>query len=141
MEYMFIIRSETALTSKRIKFRRIESWRYKRVGENWLRPKGGASRMRKKMKGWPRVVSIGYGTKKSQRGLHSSGFKEVLVFHPHQLEELKQGVEAIRVAAAVGGRKRATIIDKADKLGFKILNRSRTSEKDTEEVQKENTED
>jgi large subunit ribosomal protein L32e len=129
---MFIIRSETALTSKRIKFRRIESWRYKRVGENWLRPKGGASRMRKKMKGWPRVVSIGYGTKKSRRGLHS---------YPHQLEELKQGVEAIRVAAAVGGRKRATIIDKADKLGFKILNRSRTSEKDTEEVQKENTED
>ncbi|MEM1559611.1 MAG: 50S ribosomal protein L32e [Candidatus Bathyarchaeia archaeon] len=105
-----------------VKFVRQESWRYARVDENWRKPRGVSSKMRRRMRGWPRIVSIGYGSPRIVRGLHPSGFREVLVYREEDLEGLDPERDAVRIAHTVGMRKRRAILDKARKLGLKVLN-------------------
>ena len=62
------------LDVKKPKFRRQESWRYKRIDESWRRPRGIDSKMRMKVKGWPPSPNIGYRTPREIRNLHPSGF-------------------------------------------------------------------
>lgn len=105
-----------------VKFVRQESWRYARVDESWRKPRGVSSKMRRRMRGWPRIVSIGYGSPRIVRGLHPSGFREILVYREEDLEGLDPERDAVRIAHTVGMRKRKAILDKARKLGLKVLN-------------------
>ena len=86
--------------------------------------------MRRRKSGLPPIVSIGYGTPKAERGLHPSGYEEILIFNPYQLEDLNREREAVRVAATVGEKKRLAIMEKAEKLGLKVLNPPRIGEED-----------
>jgi len=104
-------------------FIRQESWRYVRIKENWRRPRGIDSKMRLKKKGYPKMPDIGYGSPKLVRGLHPSGFREVLVYNPSQLDNLDPSREAIRIAHSVGKKKRMEIIKKAEELGIRVLNK------------------
>ena len=122
------------LKLKRPEFVRQESWRYVRVKPNWRRPRGKDSKMRLQVKGWPPLVKIGYRTPKDYRGLHPSGYKEVLVYRPEDLQGLNPEVHAIRIASSVGMRKRLLIVEEARKLGLKILNPPRIME-EVEEVE------
>jgi len=122
------------LKLKRPEFVRQESWRYVRVKPNWRRPRGKDSKMRLQVKGWPPLVKIGYRTPKDYRGLHPSGYKEVLVYRPEDLQGLNPEVHAIRIASSVGIRKRLLIVEEARKLGLKILNPPRLME-EVEEVE------
>lgn len=90
--------------------------------------------MRRKISGLPPLVSVGYGSPKSTRGLHPSGYKEVIIYNPNQLEELNPETEAIRIASTVGERKRLAIIEKAEKLGLKVLNPLRMAEETAPEI-------
>jgi large subunit ribosomal protein L32e len=108
--------------SKKPKFIRQESWRYKRLKENWRRPKGLDNKMRKKVKGWPACPNIGYRGPKESRGLHPSAFKEVRVFNLDDLNKVNPETEAIRIASTVGNRKRAEIIKEARERGIHVLN-------------------
>jgi large subunit ribosomal protein L32e len=56
------------------------------------------------------------------RGLHPSGFKEVLIQSLKDLERIDKEKEAGRIAHTVGRKKRELIIQKASELGIKILN-------------------
>lgn len=105
-----------------VKFVRQESWRYIRIKENWRKPRGVSSKMRRHIRGWPKMVSIGYGTPRIVRGLHPSGFREVLVYNERDLDGLNPERDAIRIAHTVGMRKRKVILDKARRLGLKVLN-------------------
>ncbi|MGC8849409.1 MAG: 50S ribosomal protein L32e [Candidatus Bathyarchaeia archaeon] len=118
---------------KKPRFIRQESWRYKRVKDNWRKPKGGSSRMRKRMSGLPPLVSVGYGASRTGRGLHPSGLREVLVYNPSQLEGLNPEGQAVRIAATVGERKRLLILEKAEGLGLKVLNPPRKAEESISE--------
>jgi len=122
------------LKLKRPEFVRQESWRYVRIKPNWRRPKGKDSKMRLQVKGWPPLVKIGYRTPKDYRDLHPSGYKEVLVYRPEDLQGLNPEVHAIRIAGSVGMRKRLLIVEEARKLGLKILNPPRLME-EVEEVE------
>jgi len=122
------------LKLKRPEFVRQESWRYVRVKPSWRRPRGKDSKMRLQVKGWPPLVKIGYRTPKDYRGLHPSGYKEVLVYRPEDLQGLNPEVHAIRIASSVGMRKRLLIVEEARKLGLKILNPPRIME-EVEEVE------
>ena len=104
-------------------FIRQESWRYVRIKENWRRPRGIDSKIRLKKKGYPKMPDIGYRSPKLIRGLHPSGFREVLVYNPSQLDNINPDREAIRIAHSVGKKKRMEIIKKAEELGIKILNK------------------
>jgi len=110
------------LKSKKPRFRRQESWRYKRVSEVWRKPDGIDSKMRKKKKGWPKSVEIGYRGPKAARGLHPSGYAEVLVHTVDDLEEVDPKTQAIRIAHAVGARKRIEITARARERDIHILN-------------------
>jgi large subunit ribosomal protein L32e len=116
------------LKLKRPEFIRQESWRYVRVKPNWRRPRGKDSKMRLQVRGWPPLVKIGYRTPRRYRDLHPSGYKEVLVYKPEDLQGLNPEIHAVKIAGAVGMRKRLLIADEARKLGLRILNPPRLME-------------
>jgi large subunit ribosomal protein L32e len=107
---------------KKPKFRRQESWRYKRVGDTWRKPRGIDSKMRKKVKGWPVSPTTGYRSPKKTRGLHPSGFVETRVQTVEDLGGIDPELQAIRIARTVGGRKRVEILALAEEKGIHVLN-------------------
>jgi len=111
-----------ALKHKRPNFVRQESWRYKRIKENWRRPRGLDSKMRRKIKGWPKCPEVGYRGPKAARGLHPSGYEEILVYNPDDLDKVDPEKQAIRIAHTVGIKKRMEIIAKATSKKIRILN-------------------
>ena len=108
------------------KFRRQEWFRYKRLSRTgWKKPRGDDSSQRKNRKYRTPMARVGYGKIASVRDLHPSGFKEVLVHRPEDLDGIDPAVQAARVGGTVGGRKRALIHERADELGIRVLNRRR----------------
>jgi large subunit ribosomal protein L32e len=105
------------------KFKRQEYSRYKKLGIKWRRPRGKTSKMRRYEAGKPAMPSIGYGSPKAERGLHPSGFKDVLVRNMSELENLDPITEAGRISASIGRKKKEMMLDKASELGIKILNK------------------
>jgi len=103
-------------------FKRQESWRYKRVKENWKKPRGIDSKMRKKVKGWPPSPESGYRSPKKIRGLHPSGYAEVQVQTVENLNGIDTAKQAIRIARTVGGKKRVEILALAEERGIHVLN-------------------
>jgi large subunit ribosomal protein L32e len=115
--------------AKRPAFRRHEWWRYKKLGGKdapWRVPSGIHSKVRRHFKYRPPVVSIGYGGPKAVRGLHPSGFEEVLVYNEADLQQVNKATQAARVGGTVGGRKAKLIEAAADKAGIRVLNRRST---------------
>lgn len=104
------------------KFRRQEWFRFTKLGEKWRKPRGSDSKMRLGIRGKPAVVSVGYRSPRSVRGIHPSGLVEILVHGPRDLEGLDAGKQAIRIASGVGGRKREHILARAKELGIRVLN-------------------
>jgi large subunit ribosomal protein L32e len=127
-------------------FVRPESWRYMRLKETWRRPRGLDHKIRRKIKGWPAAVSTGYQGPKFARGLHPSGYIEVLVHNTEDLKSIDPKTQAIRMAHTVGRRKRTMIIIEARKKRMKILNLKEAGEvveeerREAEEVAEEEEE-
>ena len=116
------LKAQLSLKTKKPDFRRQESWRYKKIGSAWRRPKGIDSKMRLRLKGWPKHISVGYRPPKALRYLHPSGKKELIVFNVGGLEEADSKKHIIRIAHTVGTRKRLKIIDQAEKLKLRVAN-------------------
>ena len=108
------------------KFRRQEWFRYRRLSRTgWRKPKGYQSSQRMNRKYRSPMARVGYGKIASARNLHPSGFEEVLVHRPEDLDGIDPAVQAARVGRTVGGRKRLFIHERADELGIRVLNRRR----------------
>mgnify|MGYP000117785271 CR=1 FL=1 len=129
------------LKKKKPNFVRQESWRYVRLKESWRRPKGLDNKMRRKIKGWPATVNTGYRSPKKARGLHPSGYEEVLVRNPDDLEKIDPAFQVARIASTVGMKKKAQIILRASEKGIHVLNPPRTPEIPEETVEIEETEE
>ncbi len=80
------------------------------------------SKMRRNFRYRPPKVSTGYRGPKMVRGRHPSGFEDILVHNPKDLEGLDPKKQAVRIGHTVGTRKRNDIKVKADELGIRILN-------------------
>ena len=107
-------------------FRRTEWFRYKRLSRSgWRKPKGMDNKQRRNFKYRGSKVRVGHGKIAMARGLHSSGFEEVMVFNQEDLESINPETQAARIGASVGNRKREGIHDRADELGIRVLNRRR----------------
>ena len=107
-------------------FRRTEWFRYKRLSRSgWRAPHGMDSKQRRNYKYRSSLVRVGHGKVSAARGLHPSGFKEVMVQNTTDLDLIDPETEAARVGRSVGGRKREQIHSRADELGIRVLNRRR----------------
>ena len=116
------MRSEQS--KKQPKFRRQEWCRYRRLSKTGYRkPRGDDSSMRKNRKYRSPMARVGYGKVAAARGLHPSGFEEVLVHKADHLDGLDPERQAVRIGSSVGNRKSARIHERADELGLRVLNR------------------
>ncbi|MEW5760020.1 MAG: 50S ribosomal protein L32e [Candidatus Thermoplasmatota archaeon] len=113
------------INKRRPAFKRQEWFRYKKLGEKWRKPKGIHSKMRKHKKYRPPIVSIGYRGPKEVRGIHPSGFEEVLVYNTKDIEKLNPERQAARIGRTVGLKKKLEIEKKAVELNLRILNPGR----------------
>jgi large subunit ribosomal protein L32e len=110
------------IKKKTPEFRRQEWFRYKKLGTAWRKPRGLQSKARRHKGYRVNVVSIGYGAPAEARSLHPSGFKEIMVYNPTDLEKIDPKVQAARIGHSVGTRKRVAIEAKAEELGIRVLN-------------------
>lgn len=107
-------------------FKRTEWFRYKRLSRSgWRAPHGMDNKQRRNYKYRSSLVRVGHGKVATARGLHPSGFREVMVHNTGDLEVIDPESEAARVGKTVGGRKREQIYSRADELGIRVLNRRR----------------
>ncbi|MFQ3293245.1 MAG: large subunit ribosomal protein L32e [Halobacteriales archaeon] len=94
----------------------------KRTPSSWRRPRGNLSKQRRGIKGKGDTVEAGYRTPKSVRGKHPSGFEEVRVHTPDELDGVDADREAVRIASKVGARKRERIEELAEEREIRVLN-------------------
>jgi large subunit ribosomal protein L32e len=103
-------------------FLRDEGFRYKRIPKNWRRPTGYTSKLRINLKYRPSKVRVGFRAPKIVRGLHASGFQEVMVHTVKELEIIDPKKQAVRIGGTVGTKKRLEIAKRADELAIRVLN-------------------
>ena len=110
------------MNKTRPSFRRVESWRYKRVKDPWRKARGIDSKTRKKKKSGVKSPGVGYRSPKKVRGLHPSGYIETRVTTIQELHNLNKNQHAIKISGKLGAKKRIALIDYCQKRGFKVLN-------------------
>lgn len=110
------------LKRSRPSFRRVESWRYKRVKERWRKARGIDSKTREKKGGWPISPMIGFRSPKQVRYQSSSGKEEILIYSPVDLSLIDSNRQVGRIAANIGRKKREKIVMEAELLNIRILN-------------------
>jgi len=121
-----LLRLRGLMKLKKPNFTRMNSWYLARIDEDvWRRPKGLDNKIRLERKGFPARVKVGYRKPKFVRGLHPSGKEEVLVFNEIDLSGLDPKKHIVRIASAVGKRKRQQILEAAKKMGLKVINPGR----------------
>lgn len=103
-------------------FTRQDAHKKRRVPTSWRRPRGTHSKQRKGIKGKGATVQAGYRSPTTVRGRHPSGFEEVHVHTPDDLDDVDPEREAVRIGSTVGARKRERIEGLAEDRGIRVLN-------------------
>ena len=85
----------------------------------WRAPKGRHNKMRKKRKGYPIKVMVGFGQDKKERNLIKNQ-KPVIVNNLKELEKIKHG--EIAIVGKIGNKKRIEIAKKAKEKKIPIHN-------------------
>jgi large subunit ribosomal protein L32e len=132
-----LLAARKRVAERRPNFIRQESWRYKRLAENWRKPKGKDNKMRKQKSGMPAIVKVGYRGPRAARGLHPSGYTDNIVHNTAELARLDPKKDAARIGHTVGKKKRMEISSKAVQLGIKVLNAGKIIPKKQEKKEKE----
>lgn len=109
------------MKKKRPKFLHQEHWKLKRFRRApWRKPRGKRSKMRAKERSKPFLVSIGYRGPREVRHWHPRGMPEVTVYTVRDLELVSGAL--VRIASAVGTRKKIDIVRAAKEMDVAIVN-------------------
>jgi large subunit ribosomal protein L32e len=103
-------------------FKRRGLHRKAKLADVWRRPRGLHNKQRRQFRAKGALPRPGYGSPAAIRGMHPSGYEEVRVFTPAELVGLNPEIQAVRIGASVGNRKREVIQTRALELGLKVLN-------------------
>jgi len=110
---------------KNQKFLRRESSRYSKLGkkrkkkQTWRKPKGRDNKMREKRRGYPAIVSIGYGKNKKEKGKINGKSIKII----KNLEDIKKiSKNEIAILGKIGKKKIIEIVNYAKKEKIEILN-------------------
>lgn len=109
-------------TRKAANFKRDGFGKKPQLSSSWRKPRGQHNKQREQKKAKGNLPKPGFGSPISVRGMHPSGFFEILVHTIDDLEGLNPKSQAVRIASTVGGKKRAAIQDKALASGLRVLN-------------------
>src|SRR5512137_676262 len=118
-------------------FKRDGYGKKKQLSDSWRKPRGQHNKQREQKKAKGALPKPGFGSPIAVRGMHPSGYFEVLISSVKELEGINPKTHAIRIGATVGERTRVGLQEKAIADGFKVL-KARTVKTGTkqEKVQK-----
>ncbi len=113
-------------------FKRDGYGKKKQLSDSWRKPRGQHNKQREQKKAKGALPKPGFGSPIAVRGMHPSGFFEVLISSVKELEGIDPKTHAIRIGATVGERTRGGLQEKALAAGFKVLN-ARTAKTGSEQ--------
>jgi large subunit ribosomal protein L32e len=125
-------------TDKGAVFKRDGYGKKRQLSDSWRKPRGQHNKQREQKKAKGALPKPGFGSPVAVRGMHPSGFFEVLVTSLKDLEGLDPKTQAVRLGATVGTRKRTIIQEQAVSAGLKVLN-ARAVKKTTAKPLKKDT--
>jgi large subunit ribosomal protein L32e len=118
-------------------FKRDGYGKKRQLSDSWRKPRGQHNKQREQKKAKGALPKPGFGSPVAVRGMHPSGFFEVLITSAKQLDGIDPKTHAIRLGATVGRQTRAALQEKAIAEGFKVLNARKVKiEPDKEKVRK-----
>ncbi|MDO9324708.1 MAG: 50S ribosomal protein L32e [Methanoregula sp.] len=103
-------------------FKRDGYGKKRQLSDSWRKPKGQHNKQREQKKAKGALPKPGYGSPIAVRGMHPSGFFEVLVATATELAGLDPKTQAVRISGTVGDRKRIGLQAAAIAAGLKVLN-------------------
>ena len=103
-------------------FKRDGYGKKRQLSDSWRKPKGQHNKQREQKKAKGVLPKPGFGSPIAVRGMHPSGFFEVLISSVKELDGIDPKTHAIRIGATVGERTRVGLQEKAITEGFKVLN-------------------
>ena len=109
-------------SDKGARFKRDGYGKKRQLSDSWRKPRGQHNKQREQKKAKGALPKPGFGSPVAVRGMHPSGFFEVLVTSLKDLEGLDPKTQAVRIGATVGTRKRVIIQEQAVSAGLKVLN-------------------
>lgn len=95
---------------------------FKSVKKRWRKPRGTHNKKRMKCEFMGASPKAGYRNARASRGRHPKGKEERLVRSLAEMESLKGQQVLVRLASAIGARKRKLMEQKAKELKLVILN-------------------
>ncbi|MDP2798019.1 MAG: 50S ribosomal protein L32e [Methanoregula sp.] len=103
-------------------FKRDGYGKKRQLSDSWRKPRGQHNKQREQKKAKGALPKPGFGSPIAVRGMHPSGFFEVLVATATELEGLDPKTQAVRISGTVGDRKRVGLQAAAIAAGLKVLN-------------------
>ena len=109
---------------KMTKFKNFHSDQFKKVPEQWRKPKGIDGSQRRRFKGTPKCPKIGYGSNKKTRHILPNGFYKFVVSNVKDVETLMMSNRkyCAEIAHNVSIRKRKEILERAEALNIRVTN-------------------
>jgi len=114
-------------------FKRDGFGKKRQLSDSWRKPRGQHNKQREQKKAKGALPKPGFGSPIAVRGMHPSGFFEVLLFTVKDLEGIDPKTHAIRIGAGIGERTRLGLQEKALAAGFKVLNARRAEKRPEQE--------
>jgi large subunit ribosomal protein L32e len=109
-------------SDKSARFKRDGAGKKRQLSDSWRKPRGLHSKKRIQKKAKGPLPKPGFGSPVAVKGMHPSGYREIRIFTLAELEGLDPAVDAVRIGASVGNRKRLVLQEQALAAGLKVLN-------------------